>query len=144
MNKIKNIFTITFVCLFFAACSMQGSGNESSVSYKLDSEIVQNIKAAAEESIRNSNARAADVNELFIEVSVHGEYEDSVTEPLEEDKVITLSGIPKGAEIYVEAIAYSLENKKRINLYKGHSKTFVLERRENNIMFVMKKVDGLF
>ena len=140
MNKIKNIFTITFVCLFFAACSMQGSGNESSVSYKLDSETVQNIKAAAEESIRNSNARAADVNELFIEVSVHGEYEDSITEPVEEDQTIVLKGIPKGVEIYVEAIAYSNVNGKRKDLYKGHSKTFTIQYKENMVMFIMKKM----
>ena len=136
------IFTVTLF-LLVASCSMGVAEKGSSVSFKLDSQTVQNIRASAVQAGNSSNARAAGEEELFIEVFVHGGYEDSVKEPLEEDKTITLKGVPKGAEVYVEAIAYSLLDGKRTDLYKGQSKPFVIANKENTVMFVMKKVAGV-
>ncbi len=143
MNKIKNIFTIAIICILCTSCSMLEKEEEGSVSFKLDSSMVQKIKEVAGESASVSKAReggSSSTNKLFIEVTVNGGYEDKITEPVEKERTITISRIPMGAEIYVEATAYIQDNGKRKDLYKGHSKTFVVKNAENMVMFIMKKV----
>lgn len=119
------------------------------MSFKLDSQTVQKIKAAAGEvggAAASRSARDADNSEnsteknLFIEVAVHGGYESTVTEAVQEEQTITISDIPFGVEIYIEATAYSKTNNQRQNLYKGHSKSFTVKNSENLVMFIMSKV----
>lgn len=143
MNKIKNIFAIILVCLFFASCTMFEKAERkegSSVSFKLDSETVQKIKDAAGESSSRSNARAAEGDSLFVEVSVHGGYEKSTTVQVQNEATISIDNIPMGSEIYLEATAYIQADGERQNLYKGHSKKFVVRNSENLVMFILYRV----
>lgn len=149
MNKIKYIFLMLTFSLLFASCSRLDTQEGSSVSFKLDSQTVQKIKAAAGEvggTAASRSARDADNSEnsteknLFIEVAVHGGYESTVTEAVQEEQTITISDIPFGVEIYIEATAYSQTDNQRQNLYKGHSKSFTVKNSENLVMFIMSKV----
>ncbi len=138
--KFINIifFTITFG-LLFASCSMAGAQKESSVSFKLDSETVQKIRNAAGQTAK-PNARAADDDNLFVEVAVHGGYEDSDIVPLLEEAIVSIDKIPIGSEIYVEATAFKKTGEDRQDLYKGQSKTFKVLNSDNFVMFIMHKV----
>lgn len=148
MRRIRIIISVILLGLFFVSCSMleKERSEGSSVSFKLDSQTVQKIKAAAGEtgsSVSAKGARDASgtaANNLFIEVAVHGGYETTVTEAVEEEQTITISGIPFGVEIYIEATAYTKTNNQRKNLYKGHSKSFTVQNSENLVMFIMSKV----
>ena len=138
--KFINIifFAITFG-LLFASCSMAGAQKESSVSFKLDSETVQKIRNAAGKTAK-PNARAADDDNLFVEVAVHGGYEDSNIVPLQDEAIVSIDKIPVGSEIYVEAIAFKKTGEDRQDLYKGQSKTFKVLNSDNFVMFIMHKV----
>lgn len=142
MNKIKNIFAITIVCLLFASCSMfeNERAEGGSVSFKLDSETVQKIKDAAGETSSVSNARSAEGDSIFVEVAVHGGYEKSTTVQVQTEATISIDSIPMESEIYLEATAYINVDGERQNLYKGHSKKFVVRNSENLVMFILHKV----
>lgn len=133
-------FALTFG-LLLASCSMAGAQKESSVSFKLDSETVQKIRNAAGKTAK-PNARAADDDNLFVEVAVHGGYEDSDIVPLQEEAIVSIDKIPVGSEIYVEATAFKQTGETRQDLYKGQSKTFKVLNSDNFVMFIMHKVAG--
>ena len=81
MRKLRNIIPIILLGILFASCSMVDKEERGSVSFKLDSETVQKIRNAAGKTAK-PNARAADDDNLFVEVAVQGGYEDSNIVPL--------------------------------------------------------------
>lgn len=139
IRYINIIFLALTFGLLFASCSMAGAQKESSVSFKLDSETVQKIRNAAGKTAK-PNARAADDDNLFVEVAVHGGYEDSDIVPLQKEAIVSIDKIPVGSEIYVEAIAFKQTGETRQDLYKGQSKTFKVLNSDNFVMFIMHKV----
>ena len=146
MRKIKNIILIILLGILFASCSMFEKAEGSSVSFKLDSQTVQKIKAAAGESggaAASRSARDADsesAEKIFIELAVHGGFEKATMVEVTKEATITIDNIPMDSEIYLEATAYIQADGERQNLYKGHSKKFVVRNSENLVMFILHKV----
>lgn len=148
MRRIRIIISVILFSLFFVSCSMleKERAEGSSVSFKLDSQTVQKIKAAAEETggaAASRSARDADsesAEKIFIELAVHGGFEKATVVEVQKEQTITISDISFGVEIYIEATAYSQTNGQRQNLYKGHSKSFTVKNSENLVMFIMSKV----
>ena len=141
---INILITITCLTVLFASCTMFEKAEGSSVSFKLDSETIQKIKDAAGEAGTVNIARSAEdtaaASSIFIEVAVHGGYEKSTVVEVTNEATISIDNIPMGSEIYLEATAFIKNDGERQNLYKGHSKKFVVRESENLVMFILYRV----
>ncbi len=147
IRYINILITVTCLTVLFASCAMFEKAEGSSVSFKLDSETFEKIKVAAGEAESANTARSAEdtaaASSIFIEVAVHGGYEKSTVVEVTNEATISIDNIPMGSEIYLEATAFIKNDGERQNLYKGHSKKFVVRESENLVMFILYRVgDG--
>ena len=148
MRRIRIIISVILFGLFFVSCSRREKERSegSSVSFKLDSQTVQKIKAAAGEtggaaaSISARNADSESAEKIFIELAVRGDFEKATVVEVQKEATISIDDIPMDSEIYLEATAFIKPDGERQNLYKGHSKKFIVRNSENLVMFILHKV----
>lgn len=100
-------------------------------------------KASA--SIISRNMRAATLpTNLFIDISIKGEYEETKTAPVKEGESISFNEIPVGTDIYAEAFAYlKTEDNKKEALYRGTSEHLKVTEGENKLALSLKRIYAL-
>ena len=136
------LFPILLLVLLFSACSMfSGRNGEGSISFKLDKDIVQKIRAD-QKSVSYPGSRAAGDDTLFADISVLGDYQETIPTTVDEEAEVTFKSIPIGAQVYVQAIVYKKTGDTREELYKGQSKSFTVKRGQNRVVFALKAVGG--
>lgn len=127
-----------------ASCSMLEREEGARVSYKLDSKTIEKIRETAESESYSRRGRGVDTDSstFLMEVSVHGDYNKTLTSTISTETEVAFDGIPVGSNIYVEASIYTQTDGERVNLYKGKSKTFTVRSGENQVVFVLRRVTG--
>lgn len=157
-KRFKSIVLLSFiisVIVLFNSCLMGGvekTGSRASVAFTVDEAMAQRIAAAAEEegfSVSSAGStsyrtlqRSVDYTNLFIDVAVKGDFEDSKTIQAIEDTSASFTSIPVGSSIYVEATAYYQNGENRTNLFEGQSKSFKVCEGENQVVFVLHRTSG--
>lgn len=145
ISKIKSLSfclpIIIFILMIFNACSMIEQHSESgSVSFRIDDSTVQKIAVAAKE--RQVTARAAEESvTLFLDVTISGGFSETKTLNLDKEATASFESVPVGVNITVSATAYSKEDDTRQNLYEGKSKPFTVRKGENQVVFLMKRIE---
>ncbi len=114
------------------------------VSYKLDSKTIEKIRETAESESYSRRGRGVDTDSstFSMEVSVHGDYNKTLTSTISTETEVAFDGIPVDSNIYVEASIYTQTDGERVNLYKGKSKNFTVRSGENQVVFVLRRVTG--
>ena len=140
---LKSSIIVLFAGLL-ASCSMLEREEGARVSYKLDSKTIEKIRETAESESYSRRGRGVDTDSstFSMEVSVHGDYNKTLTSTISTETEVAFDGIPVGSNIYVEASIYTQTDGERVNLYKGKSKTFTVRSGENQVVFVLRRVTG--
>lgn len=120
--------------LLLPSCSHAGSEDCAYLCFVMDESIVQKISAEAD--VRNcpSSSRSISAEEmdgLFFEVNLRGAGKRTKTVPVAKNAEIRFENIPVGSVLYAEAVAYSVDDGKRIVLYEGKSDSIRIEGGEN-------------
>ena len=140
-EKLRIFVSLIFVPIFLLgifSCS-ESAEKSSSVSFKIPSELVENIRGGV-------SARALTNSEyIFIEVSLSGSYSETKTEQLSENMTVTFSDVPVDSLIYAEATVYEqseAENGEQVrtNLYTGKTEEITVQEGENQLELLLKKV----
>ena len=133
--------------IFLSSCSILTTESEkSSVSFTLDSSAVAKIRAAAlgcdVESAGSPNMRAATLPEnLYIDISLKGEHEETKSFVVKEGESVTFEEIPVGTEIYAEAFAYlKTEDNEKQPLYRGTSERLKVTNGDNKLSLSLKRI----
>ena len=113
------------------------------VSYKLDSKTIEKIRETAESESYSRRGRGVDTDSstFSMEVSVHGDYNKTLTSTISTETEVAFDGIPVGSNIYVEASIYTQTDGEKEYFYKGRSKNFTVRAGENQVVFVLKRVN---
>ncbi|MBR4373558.1 MAG: hypothetical protein IKP49_04280 [Treponema sp.] len=139
-EKLRIFISLIFVPIFLLgifSCS-ESAEKSSSVSFKIPSELVENIRGGV-------SARALTNSEyIFIEVSLSGSYSETKTEQLSEN-AITFSEVPVDSVVYASATIYEEypdENGESVKtkLYTGKSESITVQEGENQLELLLKKV----
>ncbi len=143
---MKNKFFLlpVFLCVFTSCTLFNQLSKNGTITFTVDKTLTSQIKKA---SAARAASREADSEQVFLELSVNGDYSAVKTLPItESDESLSLSftDIPVGAEIYVEASIYILfkveGEEKRIELYSGKSEKMIIQEGSNNLELALNKV----
>lgn len=140
--------------IFLSSCSnLTEASAKASASFTMNTTTVEKIRASAmgndlekaNASIISRNMRAATLpTNLFIDISIKGEYEETKTAPVKEGESISFNEIPVGTDIYAEAFAYlKTEDNKKEALYRGTSEHLKVTEGENKLALSLKRIYAL-
>ena len=132
MLKKTILFLTTVLLLFFTSCSFLNLP-ESTGTVTL--------------TLSNQASRQADDYEnLYIDLSLKGDYEKSQTIAWTSGANVSFEQIRAGARVYIEAEAYRKEPglEEKILLYKGTSETIKVRAGENPLSLSLKKIYSVY
>ena len=118
---LLSILVTLFFLGIFNSCSQNDSGS-ASFSFSITKDFANKVFAAAQNSLWDE---FSDSENIFLEISLRGGYQDSKTIPVKEGAQVVFENIDSGITIVAEAVAYKDENGKRLELYAGQSKPIV-------------------
>ena len=141
------IFTAFILSILFTSCfSNFKTQRESSVTFNLDKETVSKI---LESSIKySSSSRAAGraaVSDLFIDVSLCGDFEQTKTVPVEDEIQVKFTEVPVNSRVYAKAQVYKYTDSQKTEknvIYRGQSQTIVV-RDTGNVLSIKLGVAAL-
>lgn len=122
----------------FASCSLSDGADSPSgqVSFSLDETAVQNIKAKAlSRSVSYDGVSAA--SDLFMEISLQGDWQESAEIPVSNGSTATFDSVPTGLSVYVKATVFKKEAAGRHDILFGRSSQFVVQSGKNNVSLVL-------
>lgn len=131
-NRIVGLLLTAFI---LSACSDSGTTDGSSLFFSLDKSMTQKISAAAK------SLTESELSDLYLEICLKGEYEESKTVAVRDNEVVNFDGIPVGAKIHAEATAYMADedSEDRAVLYKGKSDIFTVQAGTNKVEINLTK-----
>ena len=145
MKSKISLFAALFFSIIFTSC-FNGLKNSkgSNVSFILDEASVQKIVASVSDATNQktgnyplSSARDAgdsDAQELFIEVTLCGQQEETQTQVLSKEVKMVFEQVPVNSRVYAKAQVYKYtdENKRQKEIiYRGQSKTITVRESGN-------------
>ena len=151
ITKISIKKTIIFSSIFliaaiFTACSFsnQEVSENGSVYFVIDENMEHSIRTAIGRAHNGTAyARAASTaiskEDLYIDVSLKGGYEETITVPVKAGETASFENIPAGLSLYAEAKAYFIEGGEKVVFYEGKSSTVTVEEGENSLPVSLKK-----
>lgn len=122
----------------FASCSLSDGADSplGQVSFSLDETAVQNIKAKAlSRSVSYEGVSAA--SDLFMEISLEGDWQESAEIPVSNGSTATFDSVPTGLSVYVKATVFKKEAAGRHDILFGRSSQFVVQSGKNNVSLVL-------
>ncbi|MBR5097154.1 MAG: hypothetical protein IK094_08635 [Treponema sp.] len=122
----------------FASCSLSDGADSplGQVSFSLDETAVQNIKAKAlSRSVSYEGVSAA--SDLFMEISLQGDWQESAEIPVSNGSTATFDSVPTGLSVYVKATVFKKEAAGRHDILFGRSSQFVVQSGKNNVSLVL-------
>lgn len=143
----KSFFVLlVFICTFTSCSFINSVTNSSYLTFSIDKETASTIKAYRD-AVEESEAVEQSTDNIFIDISVYGDYEAKRTVPCQADSTITFSELTAGFKVYSEGLVYSLEKledgtEKRIELYSGKSEPMILKAGSNQMELTLKKISN--
>lgn len=140
----KSFFVLlVFICIFTSCSFINSVTNSSYLTFSIDKETASTIKAYRD-AVEETEAVEQSTDNIFIDISVYGDYEAKRTVPCQADSTITFSELTAGFKVYSEGLVYSLEKledgtEKRIELYSGKSESMILKAGSNQMELTLKK-----
>lgn len=151
--QIKKILILSFILILTviaASCSFsstQEASENGSVYFVIDENMEHSIRTAIGRAHNGTAyARAASTaiskEDLYIDVSLKGGHEETITVPVKAGETASFENIPAGLSLYAEAKAYFIEGGEKVVFYEGKSSTVTVEEGENTIPISLKKADN--
>lgn len=141
----KSFFVLlVFICTFTSCSFINSVTNSSYLTFSIDKETASTIKAYRD-AVEETEAVEQSSDNIFIDISVYGDYEAKRTVPCQADSTITFSELTAGFKVYSEGLVYSLEKledgtEKRIELYSGKSEPMILKAGSNQMELILTKI----
>ena len=141
----KSFFVLlVFICIFTSCSLINSVTNSSYLTFSIDKETASTIKAYRD-AVEELEAVEQSTDNIFIDISVYGDYEAKRTVPCQADSTITFSELTAGFKVYSEGLVYSLEKledgtEKRTELYSGKSEPMVLKAGSNQMELILTKI----
>ena len=143
----KSFFVLlVFLCIFSSCSFINSVTNSSYLTFSIDKETASTIKAYRD-AVEESEAVEQSTDNIFIDISVYGDYEAEGTIPFKADSKITFSDLTPGFEVYASGSVYYVETledgtEKRIELYSGKSEPMILKVGSNQMELILKKISN--
>ncbi|MCR5289445.1 MAG: hypothetical protein K6E51_05590 [Treponema sp.] len=135
IQKYMLLCLTVLVCLISGCTLLDSPDERGSITFYMSGDMAHRIASG-------NGARAAltpeEMEGLYFDIDIKGDFEASETIPVTEGAVATFSDIPVGSEIYAEALAYRIEDSNKVKLYKGKSKKVTIENGENLLEILMQ------
>ena len=138
--------SIILIAAIFTACSFsnQEASENGSVYFVIDENMEHSIRTAIGRAHNGTaNARytstAISKEDLYIDVSLKGGYEETITVPVKAGETASFENIPAGLSLYAEAKAYFIEGGEKVVFYEGKSPTVTIEGSEIFLPVSLKK-----
>lgn len=138
--------SIFLIAVIFTACSFsnQEASENGSVYFVIDENMEHSIRTAIGRAHNGTAyARAASTaiskEDLYIDVSLKGGHEETITVPVKAGETASFENIPAGLSLYAEAKAYFIEGGEKVVFYEGKSPTVTVEEGEIFLPVSLKK-----